>query len=225
MAGIIGKKVGMTSVFTEDRIIPCTVVEAGPCIVTQVKTVDNDGYTAVQLGFGSRKEKNTPSPLIGHFKKANTAPMRVLWETGYFVPVRYKSVTGEEGVVTYQEEVGSEPKTGDSLDVSLFQPGDVVNVIGKSKGKGFQGVVKRHGFSGVGGRTHGQHNRGRHPGSSGACSTPSRVFKGTRRGGQTGNARVTVQNLRVLKVVPEKNLIVISGALPGHNGSYVFIEK
>jgi len=215
----------MTSVFSEDRIVPCTVVEAGPCIVTQIKTKDNDGYSALQLGFGQRKEKNTPSPLIGHFKKANSAPLRVLWETDYFVPVRYKAVAGEEGQVSFEEEIVGDPQMGDALDVSIFRPGDVVSVIGKSKGKGFQGVVKRHGFGGVGGRTHGQHNRGRHPGSSGACSTPSRVFKGTRRAGQTGNARVTVQNLRVLKVVPEKNLIVISGALPGHNGAYVFIEK
>lgn len=224
MPGIIGRKVGMTSVYEGDRIVPCTVVEAGPCVVTQVKTVDTDGYSAVQIGFGTRKEKNTPAPLIGHFKKANTAPKSVLWETGYFVPVRYKRVDGEAGA-SYEGETGSAPKAGDSLDVSLFQPGDVVNVIGKSKGKGFQGVVKRHGFAGVGGRTHGQHNRGRHPGSSGACSTPSRVFKGTRRAGQTGSARVKIQNLRILKVVPEKNLIVVSGALPGHNGSYVFIEK
>jgi large subunit ribosomal protein L3 len=225
MPGIIGKKVGMTSVFDGDRIVPCTVVEAGPCVVTQVKTVDNDGYSAVQMGFGTRKEKNTPGALMGHFKKANTDPKSVLWETSYFVPTRFKRVESEEGAVSYQGEQGSAPKAGDALDVSLFVPGDKVSVIGKSKGKGFQGVVKRHGFAGVGGQTHGQHNRGRAPGSSGACSTPSRVFKGTRRGGQMGNDRVKVANLRILKVVPEKNLIVVSGALPGHNGSYVFIEK
>ena len=224
MPAIIGKKVGMTSVFVADRIIPCTVVEAGPCIVTQIKTQTEDGYSALQLGYGARKEKNTPNPMIGHFKKANTTPLSVLWETEYFVPVRYKRVENE-GVVSYEEEKGSAPKLGDSFDVSLFRAGDKVSVVGKSKGKGFQGVVKRHGFAGVDGRTHGQHNRGRHPGSSGACSTPSRVFKGSRRGGQTGNDRVTVRNLEILKVVPEKNLIVVSGALPGHNGAYVIIQK
>jgi large subunit ribosomal protein L3 len=226
MPGLIGRKIGMTSVYDKDRkAIPCTVVEAGPCVVTQLKTASTDGYTAVQLGFGEKKEKNTPNPEMGHFKKAGTTPKRVLWETEYFVPTTFNKVEGEGGEANYQAVAGSELKLGDALDVSLFVPGDFVDVIGTSKGKGFQGVVKRHGFGGVGGQTHGQHNRGRAPGSIGACSTPSRVFKGMRMGGQTGNKRVKVQNLRILKVIPEKNLIVISGAIPGHNGGYIFIEK
>jgi large subunit ribosomal protein L3 len=222
MPGIIGKKVGMTSIYDADRkAIPCTVIEAGPCVITQIKTSETDGYTAVQMGFGEKKEKNTPNPMMGHFKKAGTTPKRVVWETEYFVPNTFKKEEGGE----YAEVAGSEFKLGDTFDVSIFRPGEFVDVIGTSKGKGFQGVVKRHGFSGVGGQTHGQHNRGRHPGSIGACSTPARVFKGTRMAGQTGNARVKIQNLEVLRVVPEKNLIVISGAIPGHNGGYIFIEK
>jgi large subunit ribosomal protein L3 len=223
MPGIIGKKVGMTSIYDADRkAIPCTVIEAGPCVITQIKTSETDGYTAVQMGFGEKKEKNTPNPMMGHFKKAGTTPKRVVWETEYFVPNTYKKA---EGADSYEEVEGSEFKLGDSFDVSIFRPGEFVDVIGTSKGKGFQGVVKRHGFSGVGGQTHGQHNRGRHPGSIGACSTPARVFKGLRMAGQMGNKRVKVQNLEVLRVVPEKNLIVISGAIPGHNGGYIFIEK
>ncbi len=194
-------------------------------MVTQMKTAEKDGYTAVQLGYGEKKEKNTPNPMIGHFKKAGTTPKKVVWETKYFVPTTYNKVEGENGEVTFEAVEGAELKLGDSLDVTLFAPGDYVDVAGTSKGKGFQGVVKRHGFAGVGGQTHGQHNRGRAPGSLGPGSTPSHVFKGMKMGGQMGNEKVKVQNLRVLKVVPEKNLIVISGAIPGHNGGYIFIEK
>jgi large subunit ribosomal protein L3 len=205
MPGIIGKKIGMTSIFDENRRnIPVTLVEAGPCTVTQLRTLDNDGYEAVQIGFDDKREKNTTRALQGHFKKANTTPKRILREMDF------------------------DPKTvnlGDTINVAIFDEGDFVDVVGTSKGKGWQGVVKRHGFAGVGGQTHGQHNRGRAPGSIGACSTPSRVFKGMRMGGRMGNARVKVQNLRVMKIVPEKNLLVISGSIPGANGSYVIIEK
>jgi large subunit ribosomal protein L3 len=226
MPGLIGKKVGMTSIFDADRrSIPCTVVEAGPCVVTQIKTEATDHYSAVQLGFAERKEKNTPNPLIGHFKKAGTTPKRVLWETELFESITYKKVTAEDGTVTYEAVNGGELKLGDVVGVDFFVPGDFVDVVGTSKGKGFQGVVKRHGFAGVGGQTHGQHNRGRAPGSLGPGSTPGHVFKGMRMGGQTGNHRVKIQNLQVLRVIPEKNLIVLSGAIPGHNGGYVFIEK
>lgn len=226
MPGIIGKKVGMTSIYDADRrAIPCTVVEAGPCVITQIRTEETDGYSALQLGFGEKKEKNTPNPMMGHFKKAGTTPKRVLWETEYFIPTTFKKVEGENGAVTYEETKHAEVKLGDSIDVSIFRPGEYVDVIGTSKGKGFQGVVKRHGFSGVGGQTHGQHNRGRHPGSLGPGSTPGHVFKGMRMAGQTGNRRVKIQNLEVLRVIPEKNLIVISGAIPGHSGGYIFIEK
>jgi large subunit ribosomal protein L3 len=205
MPGLIGKKIGMTSVFSaEGKSIPCTVIEAGPCVVTQVKTVEKDGYAALQLGFDDKKEKNTTKPLCGHFEKAGTTPKRKLVEfSGYDV----------------------EYKLGDVIDVNLFEGTDYVDVIGTSKGKGFQGVVKRHGFSGVGEATHGQHNRQRKPGSIGACSTPSRVFKGMRMGGRTGGDRVTVQNLEVLKVIPENNLLLVKGSIPGAKGSYVIIEK
>lgn len=216
----------MTSVFDENRnAIPCTVIEAGPCVVTQVKTIGIDGYEALQIGYGERKEKNTPNPLKGHFAKAKTTPKRVVVETEKFVGTTYKKVVGEDNKVTYEAVEGEELGLGDSFGVDIFAPGDWVDVIGTSKGKGFQGVVKRHGFGGVGGQTHGQHNRGRAPGSLGACSTPSRVFKGMRMGGRTGGNRVKIQNLRIFKVVPEKNLIVVTGAVPGHNGGYVFIEK
>lgn len=226
MPGLIGKKVGMTSIYDEDRKqIPCTVVEAGPCVVTQIRTEETDGYEAIQLAYGERKEKNTPAALKGHFAKAGTTPKRTVWETEYFIPTTYKRVEGEEGDVSYEGEEGEALKLGDSIGVDIFQPGEFVDVTGTSKGKGFQGVVKRHGFRGVGGRTHGQHNRERAPGSLGPGSTPSRVYKGMRMGGQTGNKRVTIQNLRVLKVVPEKNLLVISGAIPGHNGAIVYIQK
>lgn len=225
MAGLIGKKVGMTSVYDDERKqIPCTVLEVGPCVVTQVKTEETDGYSAVQLAYGDRKEKNTPAALKGHFAKAGTTSKHVVWETEVFTPVTYKRVEGDQGI-SYEETEGEELKLGDNVDASIFRPGEFVDVVGTSKGKGFQGVVKRHGFHGVGGQTHGQHNRGRAPGSLGPGSTPSRVFKGMKMGGQTGNERVKVTNLRVLKVVPEKNLVVVSGAVPGHKGAYVFIEK
>lgn len=205
MSGIIGKKVGMTGVFTEEgKNIPCTVLEAGPCVVTQIKTAENDGYEAVQIGYGDKSEKNTSSAMLGHFKKAKTSPKRKL--------VEFRSV-------------GSDQKVGDEIKVDLFEEGEFVDVIGTSKGKGFQGVVKRHGFAGVGDQTHGQHNRLRAPGSIGAASDPSRVFKGMKMAGQTGGARVKAVNLRIMKVMPEKNLIVVSGSVPGANGSYVIIEK
>jgi large subunit ribosomal protein L3 len=204
MPGIIGRKVGMTSIYSaEGKATPCTVIEAGPCVVTQVKTEDKDGYNAVQLGFGERKEKNTPSALQGHFKKANTTPKRFVVEFDGF----------------------EESKIGETIDVSFFEEGDFVSVSGKSKGKGFQGVVKRHGFAGVGQATHGQHNRLRAPGSIGAASYPARVFKGMRMAGQTGNQRVTIENLQVLKVLTDKNLIVVKGSIPGAKGSTVIIEK
>jgi large subunit ribosomal protein L3 len=207
MSGIIGKKIGMTNIFrAEDgKHMAATVIEAGPNVVTQVKTVETDGYSAVQLGFGKKKEKNTSAPLLGHFKKASTEPLAKLVEFRDF-----------------KKEVS----LGEVLNVAdLFAEGDFVDAIGKSKGKGFQGVVKRHGFAGVGGQTHGQHNRQRHAGSIGACSFPSRVFKGTRMGGRTGQDRVKVQNVKILKVYPEQNLIVISGSIPGSNNSFVQIEK
>jgi large subunit ribosomal protein L3 len=205
MPGLIGKKVGMTSVFSaEGKSIPCTVIEAGPCVVTQVKTTEKDGYAALQLGFGEAKEKNTTKPLMGHFKKAGTTPKRKLMEfSGYDVDY----------------------KLGEVIDVTLFNGTVFVDVIGTSKGKGFQGVVKRHGFGGVGQSTHGQHNRLRKPGSIGACSTPARVFKGMRMGGRMGGDRVTMQNLQVLKVIPENNLLLVKGSIPGAKGSYVIIEK
>ena len=202
MFGIIGKKVGMTSIFAESgKLIPCTVIEAGPCVVTQIKTTETDGYDAVQVGFGDRKVKNTPKPLIGHFAKANTAP--------------------KSKVCDFERALN----LGDSLDVSGFEVGEFVDVIGTSKGKGFQGVVKRHGFAGVGGATHGQHNRLRAPGSLGASSYPSKVFKGMRMAGRTGGDRVKITNLEVLKVDTEHNLLVVKGAIPGFNGSIVIIEK
>ncbi len=205
MFGIIGKKVGMTSIFAESgKLIPCTVIEAGPCVVTQIKTQENDGYGAIQLGFGNRKQKNTPKPLIGHFAKANTAPKTKVCEFAHF---------------------DRELNLGDSVDVSGFVEGEFVDVIGTSKGKGFQGVVKRHGFAGVGGATHGQHNRLRAPGSLGASSYPSKVFKGMRMAGRMGGDRVKITNLEVLKVDVENNILVIKGAIPGFNGSMVIIEK
>jgi large subunit ribosomal protein L3 len=210
MSGIIGKKVGMTSIFSADgRNVACTLIEAGPCVVTQVKNVESDGYNAIQLAYGERKEKNTPKPLMGHFKKAGTTPkMKV---------VEFRDFRVEfEGQVDLGKTVKSE---------QVFIEGDFVDAIGTSKGKGFQGVVKRHGFAGVGGQTHGQHNRGRHPGSIGACSWPSRVFKGMRMAGRTGGDRVKVINLRVLKIYPEKNLILVSGSVPGAKNSFVILEK
>jgi large subunit ribosomal protein L3 len=205
MSGIIGKKVGMTSIFdAEGKNIPCTVIEAGPCVVTQLRTVDTDGYTAVQLAFDDKKEKNTSGPLKGHFAKANTTPKRKLVEFKTFDDVK---------------------ALGDIVSVEIFAEGDFVDVVGTSKGKGFQGVVKRHGFGGVGGQTHGQHNRLRAPGSLGASSWPSRVFKGMRMAGRMGGDRVKIQNLQVLKVYTEQNLLVISGSIPGAKGSYVIVDK
>ncbi|MCX7744668.1 MAG: 50S ribosomal protein L3 [Flavobacteriales bacterium] len=205
MSGIIGKKIGMTSIYNEKgKIVPCTVIEAGPCIVTQIKTVEKEGYNAIQLAFDDKKEKHTTKAELGHFKKAGTAPKRKL--------VEFREMAGE-------------CKLGDVVTVESFTEGEYVDVIGTSKGKGFQGVVKRHGFGGVGGRTHGQHNRQRHPGSLGASSFPSRVLKGMRMAGRTGGARVKAINLQVLKVMADKNLILISGNVPGYKGSYVIIEK
>lgn len=204
MPGIIGRKVGMTSIYSaEGKATPCTVIEAGPCVVTQVKTQDRDGYDAVQLGFGERKEKNTPNALKGHFKKANTTPKAYLAEFKGFDALNL----------------------GDVVNLSIFEEGEFVGVSGTSKGKGFQGVVKRHGFGGVGQSTHGQHNRLRAPGSIGACSYPARVFKGMRMAGQTGNKKVLMENLEILKVLTDKNLIVVKGSIPGAKGSTVTIEK
>ncbi|WP_089686071.1 50S ribosomal protein L3 [Catalinimonas alkaloidigena] len=205
MSGIIGKKIGMTSIYSADgQNVACTVVEAGPCVVTQVKTPETDGYKALQLGYGEKKEKRATKAAIGHFKKANTTAKRKVVEFKYFE---------------------QEFNLGDTIDVSLFEVGEFIDAVGTSKGKGFQGVVKRHGFGGVGGQTHGQHNRQRHPGSIGACSFPSRVFKGMRMAGRMGGQRVKVQNLRVLKVYPEKNLILVSGSIPGAKNSFVILEK
>tara|TARA_R110002072_G_scaffold282761_1_gene445904 strand:- start:122852 stop:123466 length:615 start_codon:yes stop_codon:yes gene_type:complete len=204
MPGIIGRKIGMTSIYSaEGKAMPCTVIEAGPCVVTQVKTEDRDGYEAVQLGFGDRKEKNTPNSLKGHFKKAKTDPKSKLAEFKGF----------------------EDANLGDVINAEIFEEGEFVSVIGTSKGKGFQGVVKRHNFAGVGQATHGQHNRLRAPGSIGAASYPARVFKGMRMGGHMGSERVTVENLQILKVIADKNLIVVKGSVPGHKGSTVIIEK
>jgi len=205
MSGIIGKKIGMTSVFSaEGKNIPCTVIEAGPCVVTQVKTTDIDGYEAIQLGFVDKKDKHTPNPEKGHFKKAGVSPKRHLAEFKGF---------------------GNDFKLGSEITVDLFNDATYVDVIGTSKGKGFQGVVKRHGFAGVGQATHGQHNRLRAPGSIGAASYPAKVFKGTRMAGQMGNEQVTVQNLQVIKIIPEHNLLLLKGSIPGAKGSIVLIEK
>jgi len=204
MPGIIGRKVGMTSIYSaEGKSLPCTVIEAGPCVVTQLKTQDRDGYEAVQLGFGARKEKNTPNALKGHFKKANTTPKSKLVEFKGFKDVN----------------------VGDIIAVTLFQEGEFVDVIGTTKGKGFQGVVRRHGFAGVGQATHGQHNRLRAPGSIGACSYPARVFKGMRMAGQMGNKRRLAPNLQILKVMADKNILIVKGSIPGANGSTVTIKN
>ena len=209
MSGLIGKKIGMTSVFGADgKNLPCTVIEAGPCVVTQIRTVEKDGYAAVQLAYDEKKEKHTSAPLMGHFKKANTTPKCKL--------------------VEFANDFNKELQLGDTITVAdLFVDGEDswVDVTGISKGKGFQGVVKRHGFAGVGGQTHGQHNRLRAPGSLGASSWPSRVFKGMRMAGRTGGDRVKILNLKVIKVIPENNLILVKGSIPGAKGSYVIVEE
>ena len=204
MPGVLGKKIGMTSVFSaEGKNLPCTVIEVGPCVVTQVKTVEKDGYAAVQVGFQEAKEKNTTKPMKGHFAKAGTTPKRHLAE------------------FTFDEEHA----LGDVLTVEFFNDAPYVDVVGTSKGKGFAGVVKRHGFGGVGQRTHGQDDRARKPGSIGACATPSRVFKNLRMAGQMGNERVTTHNLQVIKIIPEHNLLLLKGSVPGCKGSIVTIKK
>jgi len=205
MPGLIGKKIGMTSVFSvEGRNIPCTVIEAGPCTVSQIRTLEKDGYEAIQLGFQEKKEKHATKPEIGHFKKAGTTPKKKLVEFDGF---------------------GDDVKLGDILTADMFEPSSLINVSGVSKGKGFQGVVRRHGFGGVGESTHGQHNRLRAPGSIGASSYPSRVFKGMRMAGRMGNDKITIQNLEVLKVIPENNLVIVKGSVPGANGSYLILLK
>lgn len=207
MSGLIGKKVGMTSFFeASGKYVPCTVIEVGPCVVTQVKTKEKDGYEALQLAFDEKKEKHTSGAMKGHFEKAKTTPKRRSHEFKGFEEAK---------------------NLGDVITVELFAEGDFVDVVGTSKGKGFQGVVKRHGFSGVGhaNKSHGQHDRERAPGSLGASSDPSRVMKGMRMGGHMGNTRVKMQNLQVVKVLAEKNLLLVKGSIPGANGSYVTIEK
>lgn len=207
MNGIIGKKIGMTSVFDSDgRNVACTVIDATPNRVTQVKSVETDGYSSIQLGFGDAKEKNTSKAELGHFKKAGSGPFRKVVEMRDFDLL-------EKGL-------------GDAISVDeIFEEGDMVNVVGTTKGKGFQGVVKRHGFGGVGQATHGQHNRQRAPGAIGACATPSKVVKGLKMAGRTGGNRVKTKNLRVVKIFSDKNLILVKGCVPGHKGSFVIIEK
>ena len=205
MSGLIGKKIGMTSIFDENgKNIPCTVLEVGPCVVTQVRTIEVDGYEALQLGFDDKKEKNAIKAEVAHFKKAGSSVKKKVVE-----------------IKDFEENYN----LGDVITADLFKEGEFVDVCGVSKGKGFQGVVKRHGFGGVGQATHGQHNRLRAPGSVGASSYPSRVFKGMRMAGRTGGVNVTIQNLRVLKVVADKNILVIKGCVPGHKNSYVIIQK
>jgi len=205
MAGLLGKKIGMTSVFNDKgELVACTIIKAGPCVVTQVKTLEKDGYDALQLGFDERKEKNVPKPLLEIFKKANTTPKRFI-----------KEIKGWN----------NEYKVGDIITVDIFKDTKYVDIIGWSKGKGFQGVVKRHGFAGVGERTHGQHNRLRAPGSLGASSDPSRVFKGMRMAGRMGNKRVKIFNLELIKIFPEEHLLLVKGAVPGYYGSYLIILK
>ena len=204
MAGLIAKKIGMTSIFDESgKNIACTIIEAGPCVVTQLKTFEKDGYKAVQIGFGQKKTKNINKAKLGHLKKSKTKNLNKLVEFNF----------------------DNDPELGSELKVDLFNVGDYVTVTGNSKGKGFQGVVKRHGFAGVGDATHGQHNRMRAPGSIGAASYPAKVFKGMRMAGQMGNQRVKVENLEVLNIDTEKNIIVVKGAVPGCNNSFILIEK
>lgn len=207
MNGLIGKKVGMTSVFEDNgRNVACTVIELGPCVVTQVKTQESDGYNAIQVGYAEAKEKNTSRAMQGHFSNAKTSPKRKVVEFRNFDIV--------------------EKSAGDEIKVEeVFEEGDIINAIGTSKGKGFQGVVKRHGFKGVNDATHGQHNRQRAPGSIGAASYPAKVFKGMRMGGRDGGTRIKIQNLEVVKIFPDQNLILVKGAVPGHKGAYVILEK
>jgi large subunit ribosomal protein L3 len=209
MLGIIGKKVGMTSIFSEEgKNIPCTLIQAEPNVVTQLRTIDNDGYRAVQLAAGERKEKNTTKAMKGHFAKAKTTPKSMV--------VEFKN---------FRDDSEQEIALGDTVSVDIFSEGQFVDVIATSKGKGFQGVVKRHGFAGVGGATHGQHNRLRAPGSIGAASYPARVFKGMRMAGRMGGDRTKITNLQVLKVMPEDNVLVVKGAVPGHKGCFVIVER
>ena len=204
MAGLIGKKIGMTSMFSEEgKNIPCTIIEAGPCTVTQIKTEESDGYSALQIAFDNQKDSRLSKALLGHLKKAGAPASKKIAEISF----------------------NSDISIGDTLNVDLFAEGDFVTVVGNSKGKGFQGVVKRHGFAGVGDATHGQHNRLRAPGSIGAASYPARVFKGMRMAGQMGNARVKVENLQVMRVMSEKNIMIVKGAVPGAKNSYIIIEK
>jgi len=204
MAGIIGKKLGMTSVYSaEGKNLPCTLIQAGPCVITQIKSKETDGYNSIQLGFGEKKEKNTPKAMQGHFAKSKTTPKRKLVEFKGFKDVNL----------------------GDTITVDIFQEGEYVDVAGTSKGKGFQGVVKRHNFGGVGQATHGQHNRLRAPGSIGAASYPARVFKGMKMAGRMGGERIKVLNLQIMKVLSDKNILVVSGSVPGAKGSYLIIEK
>ena len=210
MSGIIGKKVGMTSIYGADgQNVACTLIEAGPCVITHVKNEDTDGYTAIQLAYDERKEKNTPKALKGHFGRAKTTPKK-------------KVVEFRDFRVEFEDDV----KLGKEVSVGeVFAEGEFVDAIGTTKGKGFQGVVKRHGFAGVGDATHGQHNRSRAPGSIGACSFPSRVFKGMRMAGRTGGRRVKILNLRIMKIYPEQNLVLVSGSVPGAKNSYIVLEK
>lgn len=204
MPGLIGKKLGMTSIFDANgKMIPCTIIEAGPCVVTQLKTIEKDGYEAVQLGYGDRKDKNTPKSLKGHFKAAGTTPKKKVMEFDGF----------------------DDAKLGDEINLDIFEEGEYIDVVGTSKGKGFQGVVKRYSFKGVNDATHGQHNRLRAPGSIGAASYPARVFKGMRMAGRMGNDRVTMQNLIVVKVLKEKNIMLVKGSVPGAKNSYVIVKK
>jgi large subunit ribosomal protein L3 len=207
MSGIIGKKIGMTGIFDANgKNVPCTIVEAGPCVVTQVKTKEIDGYDAIQLAYDDMREKKATKPVAGHFKKAGVTPKKIVREFTRFEP-------------------GHQKKFGEEVSVDIFIEGEFIDVVGISKGKGFQGVVKRHGFKGVGDATHGQHNRLRAPGSVGASSWPSRVFKGIRMAGHMGHERVKMINLQILKIIPEKNLLLIKGSVPGPNGSYLIVER